>query len=167
MKPSVKAALFMTVATIFANHASADELRFVEKPNFVLDGNTPSFQVRLICKEPFEVQSYIVTPRDPSSRVRVKFYKAMQLANPFSGGLTPPYGWNIAHQDFSLFALRASNGAELLSNMNIPQLAMAGTSFDLFGTRSPNTHQTTLTLGAVVKTKEKPGNKCGFTVIDH
>jgi hypothetical protein len=143
------------------------ELRFVKLPNFVLAGTNAVFQIRLLCDASFSVKSFIVTARDATQSVNIDFYHAMILSNPFGPDLSPPSGWNVGHTDFPIDAGASSQGHELLSNMGVTQLGLpVDASFDIFGSRTPNTGLTTLTIGATIETEADIDNTCQIVVVD-
>jgi hypothetical protein len=144
------------------------EFRFVKLANEVLDGTSPAFQIRLICDETFNVNSFLITARDPGTAVNVDFNRVMIFSNPFGDDLAPPSGWSVGHQDFAIAIGASSSGNELLSNMNVPALGIAqGATFDVIGSRSPNTQATVFTIGAAVETTRDPENECRIVVVDH
>lgn len=146
---------------------SMRELRFVPISNFVLDGDNAGFQIRVICDDAFDMRSLIITARDATRSVRVRYNGARILSNPFGSALTPPSGWTVAHSDYSVSVGSNSAGDELLSSMEIPSLGIPrNASFDIFGDRSPNTNVTTLTIGAAVETTIDPDNECRVVVVD-
>jgi len=143
------------------------ELRFVKLPNFVLVGSSAGFQIRLVCDASFSVKSFIVTARDATQDVDINFYRVRILNNPFAPDLSPPSGWSVGHTDFPIVAQESSAGHELLSNMGVTQLGLpVGASFDIFGSRWPNTGITTLTIGATVETEADTDNMCQISVVD-
>ena len=154
------------VDTVQATLDAHPERRFVKNVGFVLDGNNSQFQMRVSCDAAFRVESFIITARDATAAVDVTYTRASILANPFGPDLTPPSGWNVGHTDYPTTVGANSNGHELLSNMGIPQLGVVDATFDIFGTRNPNTGATTLTIGATVETSADPANTCRITVVD-
>lgn len=146
---------------------SKPAIRFVKLANFVLAGGNSQFQIRLLCDSSFGVKSFLVTARDVSQNVDINFFRARLLSNPFGGDITPPTGWSVGHADFPIVAGASSAGHELLSNMGVPLLGIPdGASFDIFGSRSPNTGVTTLTIGATVETDANTENSCKIVVVD-
>ena len=154
------------VDTVQATLDSRAERRFVQNTSIVLDGSNPQFQLIMTCDEPYRVESFIITARDAGGSVDINFFRASVLSTPFGTDLTPPFGWEIGHTDYSITIGAASAGHEMLSNMGIPQLGLVDTTFNIFGTRSPNTQATTLIVGATVETSADPANECTIGVFD-
>ncbi len=165
--PFVASAERVSINDVVTELAEKPQLRFVKLENHVLDGNSAAFQIRFICSESFNVRSVYITARDPSTTVGFNYTGVSLLSNPFGPALTPPTHWQVGHTDFNTTVSASSVGYELLSNMSVPSLGVgAGGTFDISGSRSPNTQVSTMTIGAVVETTNKPENSCRIVVVD-
>jgi hypothetical protein len=150
-------------------HKDGLELRFVKLVNEPLAGMNPLFQIRVICDRAFNLTGLYVTGRDTTAMapVTIEYNDAVALNNIFGPGFGPPTSWEIAHTDTTAIASATSEGLELLSNMSIQPIGIAnGGSFDILGTRAPNTRQTLLSIGAVVETDRDPDNVCRIVLVD-
>ena len=143
------------------------QIRFISLANVVLDGTAPDFQIRVFCEKSFNLKTVYATVRDATTSVDVTF-DGVRLQGPvFGTDVAPPTAWFVAHQDLTVEVGTESFGYELLSNMEIPALGVgAGGSFDILGTRSPNTGATVMTIGAVVESSGAPDNSCEVIIRD-
>lgn len=167
----MKALLLSLSSTLFLGFAGIGNAKvhsFTET-NFLLDGNTQRFQIRVICPEAFELSSLFVTVRDPDSSSQVKFYNTRALGGIMGPGYLPPYGWNIDHVDFGPYNVyRSSTGNEILSQMAVekPVGIAKGGSFDLFGTRIGGSGNESISIAAIVDTAENSTAACNIAVVD-
>ena len=157
----------VSVDDFIVNPLPSGDLRFVELTNFVLDGDRAQFQIRLLCDEAFVVKSMYTTVRDETEPVDFRFSRAVLLNDVFDGAVAPPTSWRVAHEDLEIEIGDNSGGVELLSNMDIPALGVGDNgSFDIIGSRNPNTRASTMSIGAVVKTNNIAANECRIVVVD-
>lgn len=145
------------------------EIRFPSVVNYPLDGTTGGYQVRVFCDRAFQVTGVYSTVRDPEGSVDFTYNSVLALNNIFDSSFTPPTSWAIEHNDFTVVAQPESAGYELLSQLEVdkPVGIADGGSFDILGTRDPNTGNTTITIGAVVETAQDPENECEIVIVDH
>lgn len=165
--PLVAAAERVSINDLATKLDAKPEIRFISMVNEPLDGNSDNFQIRVLCSEAFNINSMYITTRDSSTSVDISYNSVSLLNNVFGAGFAPPTSWRVAHTDFSTIAAASSGGHELLSNMNVASLGVGtGGSFDILGSRSPNTQQTMISVGAVVETVNTPENNCRIVLVD-
>ena len=160
--------LAMGLLLLLSSQTQAKMHSFTET-NFLLDGNTQRFQIRVFCPDAFDLSSLYVTVRDADSSSQVRFFQSTALNGIMGVGYAPPYGWNIDHVDFGPYSVsRRSTGNELLSQMAIekPVGIAQGGSFDILGTRINGNGNETISIAAVVDTDEASASACKIVVVD-
>ena len=161
--------LLLVVLSVTSRLAVAD-IRSFTTVNFLLDGANPSFQIRVICSEAFEVSGVYATVRDPNNSIDIKYTRVVALSNIFGPEFEPPTSWRIGYVPFDPAPGGASTrGYELLSQLEVekPVGIATGGSFDILGSRSGQNGDETISVAAVVETAPEAENICKIVIVDN
>lgn len=162
--------LLLLVVLSMASRSAVADIRSFTVVNSPLDGANPTFQIRVICPQPFLVSGLYATIRDPENSIDIRYTTVFALSNIFGPDFAPPFRWSVAHVPFDPAPGAASTrGYELLSQLGVekPVGIASGGSFDILGSRSGQNGNETVSVAAVVETDSEDDNSCRVVIVDN